>query len=105
MVFDTLPPLAYLCALCDKDVLGSGVTCVLKERVNENWELKYMLKFVVQAKDLHGNWRDHQAAWDYNEAKQVEFALLNNEAAWSRKSPKKQTRIVPADRANNLYHL
>lgn len=47
-----------------------------------------MLKFVVQAKDLHGNWRDHQAAWDYNEAKQVEFALLNNDAAWSPKTEK-----------------
>lgn len=64
-----------------------------------------MLKFVVQAKDLHGNWRDHQAAWDYNEAKQLEFALLNNDAAWNPKSRKKQTRIVPTDKANNLYHL
>jgi hypothetical protein len=64
-----------------------------------------MLKFVVQAKDLHGNWRDHQAAWNYNEAKEVEFALLNNEAAWNPKTPKKQTRIVPTDKANNLYHL
>jgi hypothetical protein len=64
-----------------------------------------MLKFVVQARDTHGNWRDHQAAWNYNEAKELEFALLNDDSAWKPKHRFKQTRIVPADQAINLYHL
>ena len=64
-----------------------------------------MLRFVVQAIDSHGHWQDHQAAWDYKEAKLLETALLENEAVWKRRNQKKQTRIVPADQANFLYHL
>jgi hypothetical protein len=48
MVFDTLPPLAYLCALCDEAVFGSGVTRGLKERVNETlvFHRKQMFRLV-----------------------------------------------------------
>lgn len=64
-----------------------------------------MLKFVVQSKDLHGQWQDHQATWNYKEAKEVENALLNDDTAWKPRVRKKQTRIVPADKAIYLYHL
>ena len=68
-------------------------------------DTQYMLKFVVQARDTRGHWCDHQAAWDYKEARELEILLLNDETAWKPRHRKKQTRIVPADKANSLYHL
>ena len=64
-----------------------------------------MLKFVVQALDQKGHWLDHQAAWDFKEATQIEASLLEEGLIQDPQMPKRQTRIVAADHANGIYCL
>lgn len=63
-----------------------------------------MLKFVVQARDQKGHWLDHQAAWDFEEAIQIEASLLEDDLVRNSQTPR-QTRIVAADQANGIYSL
>jgi hypothetical protein len=64
-----------------------------------------MLKFVVQALDHKGHWLDHQAAWNFEEATQIEASLLEDDLIQDCQTPKRQTRIVAADQANSIYCL
>ena len=64
-----------------------------------------MLKFVVQARDQKGHWLDHQAAWNFEEATQIEASLLEADLIRDPQTPQRQTRIVAADQANGIYYL
>ncbi|MBW2366636.1 MAG: hypothetical protein JRH15_01990 [Deltaproteobacteria bacterium] len=64
-----------------------------------------MVKFVVQSRDPKGHWFDYQAAWDFEEARVIEATILNDLSAIDSHTGIKQTRIVAADQAKNLYHL
>jgi hypothetical protein len=64
-----------------------------------------MLKFVVQALDQKGHWLDHQAAWNFKEATQIEASLMEEDSIRDSQTPQRQTRIVAADQANGLYSL
>jgi len=64
-----------------------------------------MVKFVVQSRDPNGHWFDYQGAWDFEEAKIIEATILNDSNTLDFHFCNKQTRIVAADQAKNLYHL
>ena len=64
-----------------------------------------MVKFVVQSRDPKGRWVDYQAAWNFEEATLIETSLLWDDILRDPQPPFKQTRIVAADQANDLYHL